>query len=889
MLNTNELAEYFDRHNLSPLARQMIERVRSSPPSRRVKSGTHNVACRYASRKMGGVIQAESHRNELPAVIGWEFDSSTHEYYDQPPRIKVSYVGANGRRHAHLMTPDFFLLQDDFVGWVECKTEEWLQARAREGSTFYVADGPGRWRCPPGEEYAASYGLAFKIRSSAETNWTVVRNAEFLADYLDERTPPADKDQTSRVMAVLDGQAWIRLKDLLEADHGASTDTIYKMIADGLLFIFIDRDLLTEPERTYVFRDKLSAEAYRIHLESSRQPALSLSKAVTIAPGESIIWDDVLWRIVNASVEDIYLEDANRVFTHLRRSVLEQLVKDGKVTGAPVKSCVESAKTKIALRNASPTDFAMAIERYRAIFSEPDTASLPPAFSPRTLRKWRALYRHAAQMQGSGFLGLLPRIHLRGNRDRKVDAGVVKIMDDVIDDYFAQPGKRTLVSCWGEARVLCRGKFPPPGEQAFRAQIRRRREYDLKVAREGEKAAYDLEEFQWHLERTTPRHGERPFEIGHIDHTELDLQFVGSRRGEPLGKAWLTLLIDAYTRLVVAWSVSFASPNYRSCMAVIRDCVRRHGRVPKYFVADKGSEFESIYFETLLAWMESHKKTRPGGKPRYGSLVERAFGLTNDAFIHNLRGNNQALQNPRRMSKSHDPRTLAVWTLPKFRDAFEGFLDRVHGENEHPALGISPKQAMAVGLAQTGARAHTLIPYGPEFVVMCLPTTDKGTAKVEPARGVKINYLHYWTAEFRDPAHAGKSVPVRYDPDDASLAFAWLDDHWAPCQTIHAVEFRGRSEREIAMATQEIRARFKRNGERRAITAERIAEYLRETCATEQQLLEHKRHQESQDAGAPESRPVFNLPAPSPDDPTPDDVWNNLTLKLFGDYDECRL
>ncbi|MCX7058808.1 MAG: hypothetical protein NTZ79_16990 [Proteobacteria bacterium] len=462
MLTQDQLAEYCDRHNLSSIARQMIERVRSEPPSRRVKSGIRNVACRYASRKMRGVIQTESHHNELPTVVGWEFDNTTHEFYDQPPKIKVSYVGVDGRRRAHMMTPDFFLLQEGFAGWVECKTEEWLRNHAKEKSTFYVADGPGRWRCPSGEEYAASYGLAYKVRSSAETNWTAVRNVEFLADYLDERAPSPDKEKASRVIEAFAGQAWIRLKDLLEADHGADADTIFKMIADRQIYADLDQDLLTEPERTHVFRDAVSVEAYRIHLKSIQLPAIANLLTVKIVPGEAITWDGKPWRIVNAGVEDIYLEDADRVFTHLSRAVLEQLVKDGKVTGLPANSHLDCSNATQAVLRASPKDFAHAIRRYRAIF--PETVAVGkvalPAATDRALRKWRALYRHAAYTLGSGFLGLLPQLHRRGNRNRKLDDAVIKIMNEVIDD-----------------------------------QVHRRRAYDLVVAREGRKAAYDLEEF----------------------------------------------------------------------------------------------------------------------------------------------------------------------------------------------------------------------------------------------------------------------------------------------------------------------------------------------------------------------------------------------------------
>lgn len=884
MFTANQLSDYCDRHHLSPQARQVIERVRSSPPTRRVRSGARNVASRFASRKMCCVIQAESHKNELPAVIGWEYDKTTHEFYDQPPKIKVAYVGVNGRRCAHMMTPDFFLLQDGFAGWVECKTEEWLRAHAEDKSHFYVRDGNGHWRCPPGEEFAASVGLGFQVRSSAETNWVAVRNASFLADYGDERAPAASAEDVVRVQAMFDRQALMPLKELIEAKHGVSADVIYRMIVDGTLYVDLDVDLLTEPERTCVFRDASASQAYRLHLASQRRPAIPNLAAVKIAPGQSLLWDGKPWRIANVGVDDVFLEDDDRVFTHVPRQVLEQLVRDKKVTGIPQSLVPQRSDAAAAIRGASPSDIVHAVRRYRALF--PDKLGGPGAtFTNRALRKWRALYRQAETALGSGFVGLLPKLHLRGNRERKLDKRVIEIMDDVIDELYASSTKKTLVSCWGEVILRCEAAHqPPPSEEAFRQQIRRRDAYVMAQAREGEKGAYDLEPFYWCLERTTPRHGERPFEIGHIDHTQLDLQFVGNRRGEPMRKAWLTVLIDACTRMVVAWAILFEPPSYRSCMTVIRDCVRRHGRVPKTIVTDKGSEFESVYYETLLAFLDSHKKTRPGGKPRFGSVVERIFGISNKEFIHNLLGNNQALQKPRRLSKSHDPRRLAVWTLPKFRDAFEGYLDSVYHEAEHSAHGMSPKQAMAIGLAQAGLRPHTLIPYSPDFVVMCMPTTKKGTATIDPTRGVKISYVHYWAPEFRNPLFSRREVPVRYDPDDKSTAFVWLNDRWVLCRSEYAADFEGRTEKEVAAVTQEIQSRLSQTRQRRIINAALIAGHLRETAATEQALAELKQAQGSApDAGSEcQSSPTKpKLPANTIPDQS---VWDNLNLKFFGEF-----
>ncbi|MCL4487834.1 MAG: hypothetical protein M1570_06850 [Chloroflexi bacterium] len=63
---------------------------------------------------------------------------------------------------------------------------------------------------------------------------------------------------------------------------------------------------------------------------------------------------------------------------------------------------------------------------------------------------------------------------------------------------------------------------------------------------------------------------------------------------------------------------------------------------------------------------------------------------------------------------------------------------------EHPALGQTPRDAYQRGLAETGARSHRQIADDLEFQMWTLPTTAKGTAKVAPGRGVKINHIYYW-------------------------------------------------------------------------------------------------------------------------------------------------
>ena len=880
MLNTIQLTAFCERHQLSQQARQVIDHVRASPPTRRVQSGAHNVSCHFASQKMGMVIQAESHKNELPAVIGWEHDAKTHEFYDQPPKIKLSYVGRNGKRVTHLATPDYFLIQEGFTGWVECKTEEWLQARATEGLTLYTRNSDDTWRCPAGEQYAATVGLQFQVRSSAATSWITIRNLEFLTDYLDERCPAPNPEAIQRVWNAVTEHPWLPLKNLLDGLAIEDADVVFKMIADKTLCVRLDQDLLSEPERTIVFRDQVTADAYKLHLASQAQPTLPTIQTLTVAPGQSLLWDGRVWRILNVGNEDVFLEDEERVITSVRRKIFEQMVKDTVITGIPIGATTDRDLAEEIVRRSSPQDFEGAMFRYRCLFPERFDEPAPKSCA-RARRKWRALYNRGQELYGSGLLGLIPKTSQRGNRERRLDEAIINIMDEVIDTLYAKENGWSISICSGEITNRCNAAgLLPPSEVAFRDQIKRRNQNILVVAREGKKAAYSNSEFYWRLDQSTPRHGERPFEFGHCDHTELDLQFRGARKGEKMGKAWLSVLLDAYTRVVLAWVILFDAPSYRSCMALIRECIRRHGRIPKTIIVDKGPEFKSIYFETLLARVNSNKKTRPGSKPRFGSIIERFFGMNNELFIHNLRGNNVALQKPRQMSKSHDPRELSVWTLPEFNKAFEVFIDKIYGEMEHPALGMSPKEALAVGLAQSGLRRHVLIPNTREMTIMCLPSTPKGTAKIDASRGIKLGYIFYWSPAFRNPKLAGTNVPVRYDPYDKSVAIAWLKNHWEPCQSEFANIFRGRSEKEIAIVTQEITAQNKRTGVRRTINAALIAKHLTSTTVTEDTLRQRLRDNET--------RPIDHTPqsmAPSNSDlqSLEDAIWGDLETQKFGE------
>jgi len=401
-----------------------------------------------------------------------------------------------------------------------------------------------------------------------------------------------------------------------------------------------------------------------------------------------------------------------------------------------------------------------------------------------------------------------------------------------------------------------------PSYKTFAQAIQNRPRAEQVKKRQGKRAAYQHETFYQELSLTTPRHGDRPFEIGHIDHTQLDIELVCSKTGRNLGRPWGTFLSDAFSRRLLAVTLTFDPPSYRACMMVLRECVQQHSRLPQIVVVDGGCEFESIYFETLLARYECSKKTRPGAKPRFGSVCERLFGTTNTRFIYNLLGNTQITRNVRQVTKSVSPQQQACWTFGPFHTRLCEWAYEVYDTLEHPALGQPPRDAFAMGMRQGGQRLQRLIPYDEAFRMLTLPTTRKGTAKVMPHLGVKINALCYWSDALLDPEVGKAQVPVRYDPFNAGIAYAFIKGRWVQCLSEHYAIFAGRSEREIQLSTAELRKRNQLHGQRLTITARKLADFLTSLEAEELLLEQRLRDAEARAMFTPKEQP---LPAQTTD------------------------
>jgi putative transposase len=550
---------------------------------------------------------------------------------------------------------------------------------------------------------------------------------------------------------------------------------------------------------------------------------------LALAVGTPVQWDSKGWLIANVGETKIGLVGEDCKFIEVPTAAFERLVQENRIVGLRVDAPVDiPPEAKKRFEQADQSAYAEANRRLEVVRAYMSSNSVPEHINipERTARLWATQYRSALEAFGIGYVGLLPR-RTRGNTMAKLPPAAQTLMDEFIENEYETLKQKNKYIVYASFLRACEERgIPPASYKTFIKRLKLRPHHQQVLKRKGTKAAYQYKEFYWELKPTTPRHGERPFHIAHIDHTELDVELICSVTGQNLGRPWLTILMDAFSRRILAVYLTLDPPSYRSCMMVIRECVRRFNRLPQVVVVDGGLDFSSTYFETLLARYECTKKTRPPAQSRFGSVGERFFGTTDTRFIHNLQGNTQIMRNVRQVTKSNSPREQAIWTLEKLYQYLLEWVYEVYDTIEHPTLFQSPRDAYAIGILNAGEHTQKLIPYNSDFLMFTLPTTSKGTAKVQPGRGVKIKNIYYWSDAFRDPTIESNQVQVRYDPFDSSLAYAYVSRQWVECISQHSTTFRNRSERELMIAAAELRGRQIRHSGRTTITAHKLAGFL---------------------------------------------------------------
>lgn len=777
MLNREQLVELFDRLGLPPNGRDLVLRARVEAPVRAVKSQGGNVITLLASRKMGREIRTESRHIEFAAAVDKEYNPAVIEYYAQPCLLKLELIDdATGEIRAIQHTPDYLVITGDAITLEEWKSESKLTRLAERYPYRYRKGSDGHWYAPQIERQLADVGIRYRVFSDDALPRKRVENLLHLADYFHPAAPPCPVSVLERLRAVLREHGAVYISELLAAPFSFNADELNKAVADNLVVADLDREALHQPLRARLYRDATLRDFLAADVKAGQVPGQTRF-VVDIVPGAVFRYESQELTISLVGEQDIVCSLGNGSTRTLSRDWLLDAVDKNQVT--PIKGLESKV---LALARYKEEELRVAARR------EVMLASGTPTVSDRTLRRWQAKQKSTLANGGNEVLALVPQTAARGNRTTRLSEEQEHWLSHIIKTKWSSSEARNYKTCYRELVVACDSAgIKPPAYPTLIERIKAIEDNGTKRTRHGKRMAYQISEFIDVLYIDTPAHGSRPFQYVHIDHTQLDIELISSRTGKPLGRPWLSFAVDAYSRRIVALYLTFDPPSYHSVMMVVRDMVRRFGRLPEFVVVDNGRDFTSSAFETFLEVMGTHLRCRPAAQPRHGAVLERMFGRANTEYIHSLAGNTKATKNVRMTTGKHMPVNFAEWTLESMYYGITYWATEYYDQNRHPALDCSPREAFQRGMALPGARPQRQILFNEDFLIATCPPVDRGGVRIaHNQRGVKVHDMLYWHSDFRDPRYAQQKWPVRYDPWDASSVYVRLKDRWvrARCRNL---------------------------------------------------------------------------------------------------------
>lgn len=771
MLNKEAVLSLLDRLGASPKAKNLVLEARIKSPVREVASRGGNVITVIASRKMSRQIHTESRHIEFQAALRYEYEPTVLEYYAQPCELKLEVIDeVTGEIHKIQHFPDFLLLRADRVELVEWKSEAKLERLAERYPWRYSRDAEGRWAAPGIERQLGEWGLVYRICTDADLNPRWSENMLALEDYFHPGAEPCPPDVLERIRAALREEPYLFLADFYAEPFSFKPDQLLKAIADRELVADLYHDDLTKPRLSKVYRDEAVLELLNGY--GVKRVVAEASYQFPIAPGVAFAFDGQRYVIAVVGEKSIVLSDASGGQTEVTHDWLHRMHVEKRVV--PESHALPQIQESLARH--SEAELQLALQRQKFL----ERADGP---SERTKRRWRQR-QLAAELHGNNeVLALVPRTRDRGNRALRLSAEQEDAMARVIQTKWLTPEAPNCKACYKFLETACEDAgLDLPSYPTFIERIKAQDVTKSNRARFGKRRAYQDDTFLYHLAVDTPVHGSRPFQYCHIDHTQLDDELVCSETGANLGRPWFSLAVDTHPRRVLGMYLSFDPPSYVATMMVVRDIVRRHHRLPQFIVADNGPDFRSVNFENLLEALGSHLRFRPSGKPRHGSVLERMFGRVHSEYVHNLAGNTKATKQVRLTTGKYLPKNLAEWTLEAMYYGLENWAFDYYDQENHPTLGMSPRAFFEKGIAESGARAHTHLLCNTDFLIATCPAVDReGVRIVNRQRGVKVDDNYYWAPEFRDLKVAGRKVKVRYDPWDASTAYAEVNKTWVRC------------------------------------------------------------------------------------------------------------
>lgn len=412
--------------------------------------------------------------------------------------------------------------------------------------------------------------------------------------------------------------------------------------------------------------------------------------------------------------------------------------------------------------------------------------------SPGTVRRW-IKGRGAPGDRRLRFMGDRRR---RGSGQCKLHPVVSGIIEEKAKLFWREP-QTTCLDVWASVYAELNDRnerdgteFKPPSKSTIWRILKSQLTYENAKLRLGaRKAQRTFKPVAGSLTTT------RILEVALVDHTVVDAWVIDDEHGVPLGRPYLTIMLDSRSRYPLGYYLGFEPPSLYSTMACLRHALRpkcdlkdrfpsiqgewiAYG-VPTTILVDNGWEFCGSSFEDACEDLGISVEWAPVRTPEYKGQIERFFGTLKTLLFNKVKGG--VPFKPQQMNElGLDPQANAVLMLSDLEELIVQCVVEVYGRNTHRSLAASPEQVwrqrekldhIQIADDLTAVDAALGVVISPKVLSRSGITHDNLTYCSDEVFGLLQDLLPLRDRQRRNRDSVEVKIKVR--PDDLGSVFVW--------------------------------------------------------------------------------------------------------------------
>ncbi|WP_319557976.1 Mu transposase C-terminal domain-containing protein [Thiomicrorhabdus sp.] len=374
--------------------------------------------------------------------------------------------------------------------------------------------------------------------------------------------------------------------------------------------------------------------------------------------------------------------------------------------------------------------------------------------------------------------------------EARLSVEVEEIVKSVIKTEYKTQQKKSVAKVCREVERICREKkLKIPHCNTIRNWIKKENPKEMMAAREGQKKAAE----KYSAIRGSFPGADWPLAYVQVDHTELDIQLCDDHWRKPVGRPWITVVFDVFSRMVLGFRVGFDAPSgLITGLAISHAILPKENWLAKYNIngdwpcwgipdglhMDNATEFRGKMIQRACDQYGINVDWRPVARPNYGAHIERYLGTLGEE----LKGVSGATFSGVKEKGDYDSEGNAVLTLSDLEEWLTVYIVGVYHNRVHSALGMSPLFKYKEGLLGDGENPGKGLP--PKILderrlrLDFLPYFQRTVQRT----GVVIDEVVYFADVLRvwvnsvdpDNPRAKRKFIVRRDPRD--ISHIWFYD-----------------------------------------------------------------------------------------------------------------